>query len=348
MKRILLIMVLLIVLAVPVHAAQMDFTAPAVPDSGRSLFPKETESFSDGMWQLLHNALTLVQPAIVNAAGCCMRIIAIILLLSVLSCFPGITQRVLELSGALLIGTDLLKASGSFITLGSQTIQELSSYGKLLLPVMTGALAAQGGVSASAALYTITTFFDALLCGLIESVLIPAVYIYIGVAIADSALGEKMLGRIKNFLKGTISWLLRLFMYAFTGFIGITGVVSGSADAAAVKAAKITISSVIPVVGGILSDASEAVLVSAGLMKSAAGIYGILAILSVCLGPFIQIGIQYLMLKLSITVCELVGGKETTTLVNDFSSAMGLILAMTGAVSLILLISTVCFMKGVS
>ena len=60
MKRILLIMVLLIVLAVPVHAAQMEFTAPAVPDPGRSLFPKETESFSDGMWQLLHNALTLV------------------------------------------------------------------------------------------------------------------------------------------------------------------------------------------------------------------------------------------------------------------------------------------------
>jgi len=137
-------------------------------------------------------------------------------------------------------------------------------------------------------------------------------------------------------------------MYLFTGFIGITGVVSGSADAAAVKAAKITISAAVPVVGGILSDASEAVLVSAGVMKNAAGVYGILATLAVCLGPFIQIGAQYLMLKLSASICELIGPKETTTLVNDFSSAMGLVLAMTGAVGLMLLISTVCFMKGVA
>ena len=74
---------------------------------------------------------------------------------------------------------------------------------------------------------------------------------------------------------------MKIVLYAFTGYIGFTGVVSGTTDAMAMKAAKLTISGAVPVVGGILSDASEAVLVSAGIMKNAAGVYGILAVLAI-------------------------------------------------------------------
>ena len=33
-------------------------------------------------------------------------------------------------------------------------------------------------------------------------------------------------------------------------------------------------------------------------------------------------------------------------MIQDFSAAMGLLLAMTGTVSLLLMVSTVCFLKG--
>ena len=109
-----------------------------------------------------------------------------------------------------------------------------------------------------------------------------------------------------------------------------------------------TISGVVPVVGGILSDASEAVLVGAGIMKNAAGIYGLLAILSITALPFLRIGIQYLMLKFTGAVCAMYCEKSHSQLIQNFSTAMGLLLAMTGAVSLIFLISTVCLMKGLT
>ena len=66
------------------------------------------------------------------------------------------------------------------------------------------------------------------------------------------------------------------------------------------------------------------------------------------IGPFVQIGVQYLMLKITAGVTEMFGPKQMAGLVKDFSTAMGLILAMTGAVCLMFLISTICFMKGVS
>ena len=137
-------------------------------------------------------------------------------------------------------------------------------------------------------------------------------------------------------------------LYVFSAYMGITGVVSGSVDAASIKATKLAISGAVPVVGGILSDASEALLVGAGVIKSAVGVYGLLAILATWIGPFLQIGCQYLLLKATAALCGVIGAKETTGLITDFSGAMGMLLAMTGTTCLLLLISTVCFMKGVA
>ena len=97
----------------------------------------------------------------------------------------------------------------------------------------------------------------------------------------------------------------------------------------------------------ILSDSSEAVLVSMSVAKNAAGIYGILAILAVFLKPFLQIGVHYLLLKVVSGICGIFGTKQISNLVGDYSVAMGLILAMTGTVCILLLIATVCFMKGI-
>ena len=171
---------------------------------------------------------------------------------------------------------------------------------------------------------------------------------FLCLSVAVSALGESLVGNLRDFVKWLKTWCLKTVLYIFTGYIGITKVISGSADAAALKATKLVLSGTVPVVGGIISDASETILVSAGVMKSAAGVYGLLAILSICIGPFIHIGIHYLMLKLTSAVCSVFGGKQLSGLMKDFSTAMGYTLALTGTVCFLLFVSIVCFMKGVS
>ena len=107
-----------------------------------------------------------------------------------------------------------------------------------------------------------------------------------------------------------------------------------------------TISGMVPVVGGILSDASEAVIVGAGIMKGSVGVYGMLAILAIWISPFLRIGISYLILKLKAVICQCFGVKQRAGVVENFSEAMGMLLAMTGACCMLLLISMICFMKG--
>ncbi len=346
MRRLILLVLIILALAVPVQA--MDYTAPTVPEAADGLMPAQTESFGQGLWEILGNAMELVDPALKQAAKSCVALVAIVLLTSVLTLVPGDSQAVVEMAGTVAVALVLLQQTVSLIRLGADTIAQMSEYGKLLLPVMTAAMAAQGGVTAASALYVTTAAFDAVLGSALSHVLIPMVYMYLILSAAGCATGENRLKKIRDFVKWLMTWLLKTMLYIFTGFLSITGVVSGTTDAAALKAAKLTLSGMVPVVGGILSDASEAVLVGAGVMKNAAGVYGLLAVAALWIAPFLRIGVQYLMLKLTAALCGSLAVKRPAELIDCFSGAMGLLLGMTGTMCMLLLISTVCFMKGVS
>lgn len=346
MRKIFLACLLLFALAPRVQALELE--APAVPDSVSQIVPKEADSFGEGLWQVIKACVGQFSPALSQAAGVCLRVTAAVLMTDLVRTFSsGSSSRAMELAAAVAVGGALLEPSAALIQLGAETVQSLSEYGKLLLGVMTAALAAQGGTTASAGLYAVTAFFDSLLSSAISKLMLPLIYFYLALAVGNAALGEAVLGRMRDLCKWLMTWILKICLYLFTGFLTITGVVSGATDAATLKAAKITISGAVPLVGGILSDASEAVLVSAGLMRSAAGVYGLLTLLALFLAPFLRMGIQYILLKATAALCASFGKSSTTALIDDFSGAMGLLLAMTATQTVLFLVSTVCFMKGV-
>ena len=332
------------ILALPVSA--LDLTAPPAPEDAIEFMPKDTESFGEGLWFVIKTAISKLQPNLAQALSVCASLIAVALLSSFMHNLSA-NSKTVDLVTVIAIGALLIGPAKIFIQLGVSTVTELSEYGKLFLPVITAAFAAQGGVTGAASLYAGTVLFDTLLASAITKFLIPMVNIYLCLCIVNAAVGEQILKDMKSFVKWLMTWTLKIILYVFTGYISITGVISGSADAAAIKAAKLAISGFVPVVGGIISDASESILVGAGMVKNAVGIYGVLAFLAIWIGPFIRLGIQYLLLKAAAAICSMFASKSATGLIRDFSGTLGLLLAMTGTVCLLLLISTVCFMKGV-
>lgn len=341
------LVVLILLLCLSPRVSGLEMTAPPVTGEAAEVMPRDTASFGDGLWELFQNTLGDLRPGLKEAAGMCLRIAAIVLLCALVSTFPGAKSAPLDLTSCTFISLTFLSSANAMIRLASATLQDLSGYSKLLLPVLASALAAQGKVSASSALYVGTVAFNSLLSTLAEWLLLPLIYMFLALSVANGALAQPLLKKMAGFVKWVLVWILKILLYVFTGYIGITGVVSGSTDAAALKAAKIAISGVVPVVGGILSDASEAVLVSAGLVKNSVGIYGCLAVCAMVLGPFLRIGAHYLMLNITGGLCQIIGGSRQSGLIEDFSATMGLILAITGAMGLMLLISVVCFLRGV-
>ena len=346
MRRLLIVLATVFLLMQPISA--MEYTAPSVTGEAEKYMPEKTDSFGEGLWYVVRSALDQAQPDIMEAARTCLSAVAVVMLLAVVGNFTGVSKEITGLVGALSLGVLLLNASNSLIQLGTETVEKVGDYGKLLLPTLTAAMAAGGMPTTSAALYTGTVVFTTILSSLIGKVVVPLIYVFMCLSIANCASEGQMFKGLKDFVKWLSTWVVKTVLYLFTGYMSVTGVISGSVDATAVKATKLTISGAVPVVGGILSDASETILLSAGIMKNAAGIYGILAIIAVCIGPFLRIGIHYLLLKLTSAVCSVFGSKSVVGLFKDMTGAMGLVLAMTGTVCLLFLISIVCFLRSVS
>ncbi|MBE6977205.1 MAG: hypothetical protein E7438_00985 [Ruminococcaceae bacterium] len=344
MKKVFILLLLLIGLTVPVSASEI--SAPEAPRDVQQMLPQERDSFGEGLRYVLSVALEQLVPNVKSGMGVCAGVLATVIILSLLKSYEGKCKAIAELAGVVAISTMLLSSTHSLIELGVSTVSSLSEYGKLLTPVMTAALAAQGGSGSATALATATVFFDTVLTEAVSSVLVPGIYIYLSVAIVNAAVGDAMMKKMAELIKWVLSWGIKLVLYGFTGYVSITGVITGTADQTALKAAKLTFGGMVPVVGGILSDASETILVSAAVVKNAVGVYGMLVLLAIMIGPFIKIGVQYLLIKLTGALSALFSEKATIGLLESFSEAMGLLLAMTGTVCLLLMISTMCFLRG--
>lgn len=344
MRKALYAVILLLILVLPVNASTI--TAPEVQTSGQKLMPQNTDSFGEGLVELLQNSIKLLGPDLQEASRSCGIVVFSVMLFSFL---PMISQRIDAMAaiGAVIsMSAVMFQPANSLILLATDTVRDILEYGKLLCQVMTAALAAQGGVTASSTLYIGSTVFITILNTLISRLMIPMVFFYIVFSVAFGAFGDEFLKKSADMIKNIMTWTLKTMLIIFTTYMSITGAVSGSTDLAALKAAKVVISSAVPVVGGILSDSSEAVLVSMSVIKNAAGIYGMLAVLSVFMGPFIKIGMHYLLLKVSALLCSVFGDKRISTLADSFSSAMSLLLAVIGASCVLVMISTVCFLRG--
>lgn len=338
---------ILFALSLTIPASASEIQAPEVPESAMDIMPENTDSFGNALVELLRKGILLIQPELDGALRTCSGILICALLYSILPILSEKLTEPMAMAWSVALGTVMLQRTGTMIGYAADALRQICDYGKLLCPVLTTALVAQGGLTTSAALYTGTIAFITLLSILVSRLLIPLVYIFLLFSVAGSAIGEGFFRNLADGVKHLLTWLLKTLLIVFTTYMSVTGVVSGTTDAAALKTAKVTLSSVVPVVGGILSDASESVLVSMGILKNTAGIYGILAVLALFMGPFVKVGVQYLLLKGSAALCSLFGDKRISSLVGDFSTAMGLLVAMVAAGCVLILISTVCYLKGI-
>ena len=222
---------------------------------------------------------------------------------------------------------------------GTETMEQLDVLSTALLPSLAAAVAASGGIVSAGVRQVATVFFANLLMTLIHSVLLPLVYFYVAASAADAMLPGNPLRRIASGIKRVVTWALTGALVLFTGYLTISGAAATSADALTLQVTRTVISTAVPVVGGIISQASGSVLSGAGLLKNSIGIFGMLAVLATCLTPFLRLAVQYLLYKITAFLAGTAGNGTLVELIDALGSAFGLMLGMVGSCALLLLIS---------
>ena len=260
----------------------------------------------------------------------------------------GSVRDAVTLAGTAAVAVIAVGDAGSILAQSGETLRSLSDFSKAVLPVLCSAAVSAGAVTSAAAKYAASSMFMDLLLAAGTDFVLPLVSVYLAAVLANAVLPKDTLGGVASFLKWVCTTALTLLVLAFTTYLGLTGIITGKADEFTAKAAKAAISTALPVVGGTLADAADALVSAAGMVRNAVGVFGLLAAAAICLGPFLAIGVKYLIYKgvsaLSQSICE----KRLSDMIGEIGTAFGLLLGLVGAGGILLFLSLVAGMKAVS
>ena len=224
------------------------------------------------------------------------------------------------------------------------TLFRLSDYGKAAFPAFFMAAASCGASVSASVKYASVSFASNLYMALSERVLLPMISAYFAVGITLSLAENAFLKAAERALRWCIVTAMTLFTGGFCTYIGLSGVISGSADAAAVKAAKSVISTLLPVVGGILSDSAATMLEAASVIKNTAGVFCLIAVCAMCAAPFGLLLAKMLLLKAAAAVSGMGSCSAYSRLLSCAGNTMGMLLGLVGSYGVMLFYS---FMSGI-
>ena len=350
MKKIGWMILLSLLLIQPVQAAQL-------PSEVQEILPPDAEelleelgrdgagipSLADGLGRLWNRVCDLLGGIVREEMGSAVGMLGVLLLCALLEdCFQAVgdssTNGLVVMAGGLCTAMLAVGDLRSMMGLGTQILEELDVFSKALLPTLSAAVAAGGGVAAAGVRHVAAVVFADILLSLVRGTLLPMVYLYVAAVTADLLVPGKRLLTLANAMKKGTTWILTGLLTLYTVYLSLAGIAAGTTDTLSLQLTRSAMGAV-PVVGGIISNAAGVVLSGASALKSTIGIVGVLAVFAVCLTPFLRLAVHYFLYKLAAFFAGTFGSQSLVSLVDALGSAFGLVLGMVGACATLLVIS---------
>ncbi len=236
----------------------------------------------------------------------------------------------------------------SVVSQGAETLTRLSDYAKLSMPAFFSTVAVCGAAVSASVRYAAVTMAAELYMTLAQRLILPAIYAYLAIAVSSSIFDNAILKTALRCAKWCAVTAMTLLTTVFCTYISLSGIISGSADAAAVKATKTVVASVLPVVGGIVSDSASTMLAAASMIKNSAGVFCLVAVCVLCCGSFALLSVKMLVLNAVSAVAEMAGGERLSRLLGNVGTAFGMLLGLIGSFGVLLFLSVMSGIRMVN
>ena len=355
MRALAALMAALMLLSMPILATGIIDTEglhTALPDEARehlgALTPIEVDIESAAL-RLGERAMTLVRQHLRDAMGMGFTLLALCALLAMASGFIKsaglpVSEKAVDLTAVCAILVIALGKSGSVIAQCAAAIESMGTFSDILIPAFGMATALSGRPITAVAAAGATMVFSRLILLAAGSVFIPALYLYITVSGVGALSEDRLMTRVAGFIKWLSTTFFRGFLMVFTGYLSLSGVISGSADVVAVRTAQVTISSAVPVVGGIISGVSETLLSGANLLRSSIGVFGFLGACAICLTPFVRTLCHMMVFKLLAALSASFAGGAAAKVIDGMAQAYSIALGLLGTCCAVQFVSIVVSM----
>ncbi len=221
-----------------------------------------------------------------------------------------------------------------------ETIQQVTVFLTAYIPVY-GAILATGGKAVSAVSYQ-TTLLAAmeLLLWLVRGMVFPFLLVSLALGCTGSVAEGFCLDRFSAIIYKATLWTLGLFSTLFSGFLSLQQMVTVAGDNLSSRVMKFSLSSFVPVVGGVLSEAYNTVIGCGTLLRSTVGAFGLLSMVLVILPPLLSCVCWNMGLHLAGGVAALFGLDPLEKLCRTAAGAVRVLIAVLAVFALLMILST--------
>ena len=229
-------------------------------------------------------------------------------------------------------------------TQAEETLAHLQDYTKAAFPAFFTTLAASGATASASVRYASIVFVSDVFMSAAQCVILPLIQAHLCVSICSALFDNALLRAVAKTTKWCAVASMSMLCTVFCTYIGLSGVISGSADAVAVKTARTVISSALPVVGHILSNSASSILAAAVMIKNSAGVFCLISVCAICVAPFAFLAVKYLLYKASAMLSSLSGSERFSQMLASMGSVYGMLLGLIGSFGFMLFYS---FLSGI-
>ncbi|MHB1042154.1 MAG: stage III sporulation protein AE [Eubacteriales bacterium] len=229
-------------------------------------------------------------------------------------------------------------AIGSFtlaVRSGQAVVDGMTGFMQALMPVLLTLLVAVGGVSSAALMSPVLLTVMGVFGTLIKSFILPLILFAAILSIMNNLTERINLSNLAGLLNTVAMGAMGVFSTIFLGILALQGVAGAVGDSLTIRTAKFAADAFIPVVGGMLSDALEAVVGTSLLIKNAVGLVGMTVIGAAMVMPLLKIVTLAFTYKLAGAMIQPIGDGQIANCLNDLSNSLFLIFAVVATAGLL-------------
>lgn len=357
MKKVLFFILLTLIFALPVSAADNTYSNTYETVGGDNLLQSLDQSVqdffdqngidpSDYNWvnrltdkNVLSHIFEFLTGGIKTPLKMGITVIGVILITAALTAFGE--QRSLTaiyaatLSIAAIISGDIWQCVSSSVG----AVKGTSSFMLSFVPVFASTVALSGKTVTAASMSTLLLAAAEAVSFVSSFTILPLMGGYLALSISTGVSPMLENNGIVESVKKVSMWILSLISTLFVGILSIQTAVNSAADSVTLRTAKFILGTSVPVAGSVLSEAVTTVSASIGLLRSSIGVYGVIALLAVLLPSLIEIIIWRCVLFVCCALSELFSLFKITAILKAVDSMLSVLLGIVLLIGAMFIIS---------
>ncbi len=218
-------------------------------------------------------------------------------------------------------------------------IDSLNIFVQALIPSMTGIIAVGGGAVAGTAFSPSLLICMQIITYLAKNLFLPAILVVTSLSVVNNMSVRFHITKLIEFARQALKWSSGILLTIFIGILSLQGFSSAFVNGVTGKTVKYAICNFVPLVGNVLSDSVEAVCFSTHVIKNAVGTAGVLALLSICLGPLMRLLVLSVLYRFAAGIAEPATDKRIVSLLSDVAGNITQVFVILLMVSVMFIIS---------